>query len=721
MFFLEDYFDIGLAAKPYGSDTEQIEDRITLLRLMLMGLSEQRQQQTKSRGGIPPEAGAWIYEARYPDEETLSEQEETRSEILSALEFIKSREDAKSKVTTATTELVRMFSLDEYGKLALYLALAPEISTAVLPVYQYLQYKNETPTAPTVGLLEELYRFVFGELPFRGHRLFEDSSQSSILFLRPQKELASSRLLYPLQLVPGIIGFLTDGRVPKPDAFCIPPIDIELSSFFAKESKAIRALSESQKDDSHIIYIESEDSRDTRVLLDSVAKETGQELLCIDSRRIAESEDVVLRNSIARILVYLRLKKSKVAFFDEGEEAESTRKLMELPMARQHFKELFVFGAKKLPASVIRRDGWLSFSLALPDMETRGKIWEECLGRLKEMDVIVAEDVDPQELAYEYEISAASIQSACMAAASVSISEGENEVTRSMMGDVLFGAGEADFGELATRIKHSYSWDDLQIEKSQKDILFAAINRFRLRNKVGSEWGLDRKNTYGNGVSILLYGPPGTGKTMTAQIIAKELGLPLFRVDLSQLFSKYIGETSKNLAKVFAEASKANVVLFFDEADALFAKRTEVSDSLDKHSNAETAYLLQRIDEYRGFSILATNYFQNFDKAFVRRLTYAAHLDSPTAEERLALWQNTLPDTVPMEDDIDFEVFADNFEISGSNIKSILYSAAYLAGAEKKKVNVSHIIRAIKYEFDKMGRILELDDVGIYARYFMML
>ncbi|MBQ9437819.1 MAG: ATP-binding protein, partial [Lachnospiraceae bacterium] len=171
----------------------------------------------------------------------------------------------------------------------------------------------------------------------------------------------------------------------------------------------------------------------------------------------------------------------------------------------------------------------------------------------------------------------------------------------------------------------------------------------------------------------------------------------------------------KNLAMIFEEASHSNVILFFDEADALFSKRTEVGDSNDKYANAETAYLLQKIEEYRGISILATNFYNNFDQAFVRRITYAVHLESPNEEERLALWLNILPPETPREKNIDFKFFADQFELSGSNIKAILYSASFMAGAEGVSLGPKHIVKAMKFEFEKLGRMIDGSQFGKYA------
>lgn len=265
-----------------------------------------------------------------------------------------------------------------------------------------------------------------------------------------------------------------------------------------------------------------------------------------------------------------------------------------------------------------------------------------------------------------------------------------------------------------TGIEGLIAWD---FERVHRNYDQAQLDAARLRNRIGEEWGLKRKNAYGNGVSILLYGPPGTGKTMAAQVIANELSLPLYRVDIFQISSKYIGETEKNLGVIFDAAAKANVILFFDEADALFSKRTSVGDSHDKYANSETAYLLQKIEEYDGMSILSTNYYNNFDDAFVRRITYSVHLQQPDKETRYTLWTTILPKTAKIDKNVDFKFLADKFDLSGSNIKAILFNAAYMAGAEEKPVGMKHIVRAMEFEFNKLGKLVNNSDFGDYDIY----
>ena len=228
----------------------------------------------------------------------------------------------------------------------------------------------------------------------------------------------------------------------------------------------------------------------------------------------------------------------------------------------------------------------------------------------------------------------------------------------------------------------------------------------RQRPRVYDEWGFDRKLAMGKGVIALFSGPPGTGKTMAAEIIAHDLGLDLYRIDLSAVVNKYIGETEKNLERIFREAQYSDAILFFDEADALFGKRSEVKDAHDRYANIETAYLLQRTEEYDGLVILATNLQKNMDEAFLRRLHFAVEFPEPEEAERLRIWERTFPREAPREADLDLALLARKFKISGGNIRNIVLGAAFLAAEENTPIAMRHLSRAVVHEMRKMGRLV---------------
>lgn len=248
------------------------------------------------------------------------------------------------------------------------------------------------------------------------------------------------------------------------------------------------------------------------------------------------------------------------------------------------------------------------------------------------------------------------------------------------------------------------TFKELKLPKTQYEQLQKICQMIAAREEVMSSWGFGSKFTYGNGMSVLFYGAPGTGKTMAAQVLANELGMPLYRVDLSQLISKYIGETQKNIGRIFDEAEKCDCILLFDEADAIFSKRSDVSDAQDRYSNAETAYLLQRIEQYAGVSILATNLLQNFDEAFRRRISYMVHFPMPDAALRTALWESIFPEDTPISSEVDAGILAQTFELSGASIKNAALHGALLAQARDSEVGMAHILDGIRNEYGKQGK-----------------
>src|SRR5512135_371176 len=206
---------------------------------------------------------------------------------------------------------------------------------------------------------------------------------------------------------------------------------------------------------------------------------------------------------------------------------------------------------------------------------------------------------------------------------------------------------------VAARLPPAYGWADLVIPDRQRELLRSISAYLRHRDRVLSEWGYERTVARTQGLKVLFAGESGTGKTMAAQVLGAELGLEMFRVDLATVVSKYIGETEKNLERIFTAAHGSNAILFFDEADALFGKRSEVSDSHDRYANIEVAYLLQRMEAYPGAVILATNFKRNIDDAFVRRLDFVVDFPFPEAEDRRRIWSLVLPREAPVADDVD--------------------------------------------------------------------
>jgi len=265
---------------------------------------------------------------------------------------------------------------------------------------------------------------------------------------------------------------------------------------------------------------------------------------------------------------------------------------------------------------------------------------------------------------------------------------------------------------LARKVSEQKRWGDLILEEDPIAQLRELCGMVEHKHRVYDSWGFGEKLSSGKGVVSLFAGQSGTGKTMGAGIIAGELELDLYKIDLSGVVSKYIGETEKNLGAIFREASQSNAILFFDEADALFGKRSEVRDAHDRYANIETAYLLQQIEEYGGPVILSTNLKMNLDEAFLRRMHFVIDFPMPEEPYRLRIWQTTLPAALPLADDVDLEFLAKQFRISGGNIRNIVLAAAFLAAAEGDSLAMRHLIRATRREFQKLGRMVTEAEFG---------
>jgi adenylate kinase family enzyme len=268
---------------------------------------------------------------------------------------------------------------------------------------------------------------------------------------------------------------------------------------------------------------------------------------------------------------------------------------------------------------------------------------------------------------------------------------------------------------LARKVTPHYGWDAIVLPADRIEQLREICHYVRYRAQVYDFWGFDRKLSLGKGLNVLFAGPSGTGKTMAAEIIAGELGLDLYKIDLSTVVSKYIGETEKNLARIFAEAETSNAILFFDEADALFGKRSEVKDSHDRYANLEIAYLLQRMEEYEGVVILATNLRKNMDDAFVRRIHATVEFPFPGETDRRRIWESIWPDELPRDPAVDPGFLAQRFEIAGGNIRNVALAAAFLAAAEGATVGMPQIVRAMRREYQKIGKVVAEDEFGPYA------
>jgi hypothetical protein len=269
-------------------------------------------------------------------------------------------------------------------------------------------------------------------------------------------------------------------------------------------------------------------------------------------------------------------------------------------------------------------------------------------------------------------------------------------------------------GPLAAHTRARRGWTDIVLPPAQMTQLRHLAARYRHRDVVHGEWGVAAVPSAG--LVAMFTGPSGTGKTLAAEVVAHDLGLDLYRVDLSAVVSKYVGETEQHLARLFDAAASAGLVLFFDEADALFGKRSEVTDAHDRYANIETSYLLQRLEVYDGLVVLATNLANNLDQAFLRRIHVAVEFPVPEEPERLAIWELALPPGVPRGADLDLGFLARQFRLTGGAIRNSGLTAAFLAVEAGTPVTMAAAIVAVRMELEKAGRLVTEVEFGEWLK-----
>ena len=743
MYEYRDYFDKNKRDEPYISSAEELDDYLRLLDMLLEGYLEQKgmskEKKLFSRGLVITESEMESYFSMppyYRDTDIWDPVIAMASE--EAFDFIGNRVQCTGKqengVFLPIEYLINKLSLDRTGILSLILVIAQSVDRKYERIYGFLQDDIREKT-PTIGLLYALLRRM---TPREESGLFlpeiKDREMFSQVFLRGISDFTLGSRLYVDPLIRKLILSQTPGiekktdnsgspcivergqRYPSREPFYAYEEEDEIPLFFENAGQKMdKFLTSAQHP---FCYFENRDWETAAHILSLYCKKNGV-LYVLDSGAYMRLPEERKRECLSALYLRMMLTDGLLCVRYEREPADKQIQavdregiLKELSLFGKH-RTVILTGEEKEPGN-LAAGGIPAFLIPEPDAVLRSRIWEFFLKNAR-----LSDEVDIPDIADCYDLPYGMIKSVCRHVIE-SAKLTDNAVTgRKDITESIRQINQVNFEHLATYVKPVYTWEDLTIDPREKKVLKTACDRYRLKNRVGDSWGLKKKNAYGNGVSILLFGPPGTGKTMAAQVMARELSLPLYRVDVSQIFSKYIGETEKNLREVFDAAAKGNVILFFDEADALFAKRTEVSQSNDKYSNSETAYLLQKIEEYDGMSILATNYFNNFDSAFVRRITYTAHLDLPDEDARYALWTGILPPETEIREDIDFHFLAEQFDLSGSNIKAILFSAAYMAGAEEKPVGPEHIVRAMQYEFLKTSRVVDRSKFGMYGVYLV--
>jgi SpoVK/Ycf46/Vps4 family AAA+-type ATPase len=617
-------------------------------------------------------------------------------------------------------ELARLFSLTQFDVDALLICLAPELDVRYGLFYGYL-HDDVTRKRPSVDLvLNMLCRSLEEKLSMRSrfeataplieHRLvqlFADPAQAHPTLLARCLRVDDRVVQYLLgsdEVDARLIGFVRrqEPRV-TPENLVLPEADRQRLVRLAREVKE-RAM---------VFYLHGPYGVGKQTTAEAIASAPGLRLLVVDGERVAAGEP-----GSAEVHTRLALREARLqraAIFWEGfgallnEERRALRKLL-LEELEGRGEVAFLAGDNAWePSDELRRLPFLRLELQCPGFAERERLWRLALAEVK------TEGTDIGALASKFRFTGGQIGDAAATASHLAHRRRPEDpvVTMADLHEAARLQSNPRLSALARKINPHYSWDDIVLPQDRIQQLREICNCVKYRSQVYDAWGFDRKLSLGKGLNVLFAGPPGTGKTMAAEIIARELALDLYKIDLSTVVSKYIGETEKNLSKIFTEAESSNAILFFDEADALFGRRSEVRDSHDRYANIEVGYLLQRMEEYEGVVILATNLRKNMDEAFVRRLHFAVGFPFPNEPDRRRIWERIWPEATPRAQDVDLGFMARQFEIAGGSIRNIAVGAAFLAADDGGTVKMFHLLHTTRREYQKMGKVVTEGEFGL--------
>ncbi len=618
-------------------------------------------------------------------------------------------------------QLRQMFHLSPFELDALLICLLPELDLKYEKVYAYLQ-DDVTKKRSTISLVLDTFRPSFGEklaarrcfgpqAPLINHQLLRFSDDTLAK--------SSSLLARPLKVDERIIDYLLGWD--ELDASLLPFVRVTLPQ--VEFEKVI--LDEDVKNrlaqlTTHYIdaglgliwHFYGPGGVGKRTTAEALCRQLGLHLLLVSCAQMLAS------NLPFEILVKLIFRESRLQnaaiYWDNLDvlSPEEAQQLLGIIASELESSAYLVFLAGKNARHPLdARCAFHQVAFPVPDFVRRKQLWQSHLDGQSSIS-----DAELTALTDKFRLTAGQIENAAAIAQSLALwRDPESGIIQQ---EDLYAAcrqqSNHKLSQLASKITSRYVWADIVLPKDQLEQLRETCNYVKYHHLVYGEWGFDHKLSLGKGLNVLFAGLSGTGKTMAAEIIATELGLDLYKIDLATVVSKYIGETEKNLDKIFKEAEDSNSILFFDEADAIFGKRSEVRDSHDRYANIEIAYLLQKMEEYQGIVILATNLRKNLDEAFARRIHFSVEFPFPEEEDRYRIWQKAFPKAAPLSEDINLAFMARQFKITGGNIKNIVLSAAFLAAEDLGTITMQHLIRATKREYQKMGKLCTEADFGEY-------
>ena len=640
----------------------------------------------------------------------------------------KERAALAAGVELRLVKLAQCFALDALDIDILLVCLAVELDTRYEKLYAYLQ-DDVTRTRPGIDLVLALLvpdplariaarEHLAADAPLRRARLielFEDAARPAPTFIGRLLRIDERVVSYLLGSDRVDARIASHARRETPhdthdahdtlDALVLPASVLHGLQALAHE-RAHERTHERTHEPPVAMHLQGPPGAGKRTLARAVCRERGIALLCVDVARLLDDADANVATHFALIAREARL--ADAALYIDGFDAllapERYAALRACLDAAVQTPLAFLAGETSwLPGSALPGARFFSVTLARPEIAERARLWRKTASAHGVSDAAL----DLNGVATKFRFTPGQIEDSWRSAEGIAAWRANGAgVTSQDIYDACRLNSNRTLATLAQKVSPRFTWRDIVLPDDRLAQLREICNHIKYRNRVFNEWGFEQKLTSSKGLTFLFAGPSGTGKTMAAGIIANELGLDLYKIDLSLVISKFIGETEKNLARIFDEAETANAILFFDEADSLFGKRSDVKDSHDRYANIEVGYLLQRIEEYEGIAILATNFRRNMDEAFVRRLQFTVDFPLPTEADRHRMWIAILPEHTPRDPALDLGLMARRYNLTGGNIRNVALAAAFLAADDGDVVRMNHLISATQREYQKMGKLV---------------
>jgi SpoVK/Ycf46/Vps4 family AAA+-type ATPase len=615
--------------------------------------------------------------------------------------------------------LARLCQLTSFEVQCLVICAGPELDRRYEKVYGYLQ-DDVTRKRPSVALAIDLLcgsaeekiaarMFFDPQAPlFRYHLCRLAGSTDDI-----PASLLSRSLVVDDRVVDFLLGRQrVDARLDEavrlvmPDEAASAVVDEEIE---ARIRRVVEARDEALDGGRHntTFHLFGPPGSGKRALAETVCRRLQIPLLVVDLERLlahaATPGDAIrlLAREAMLLPAALCLENIDAILNDSAKRATHGKPL--LAACRSFSRLTFLVGSRPwVPPDLTAEEPFFAVPVDLPALGASQSVWESSARAAS----AAIGDVDFGSLASRFRIGTSQIRDVLVIAGHLARWRSPSDARIAMrdLDDACRAIGATQLATLSRKVEPRNGWDELVLPQPTLEQLQELCDHATYRHVVLGEWGFDAKLPLGRGLSALFCGPPGTGKTMAAQVIAGALRLDLYRIDLSQVVSKYIGETEKNLRQVFDQAEAMHAILFFDEADALFGKRSEVKDAHDRYANIEVGYLLQKMEEFDGIAILATNARQNLDEAFVRRLRFIVEFPFPDEEHRRRIWQVTFPRHAPLSPEVDFAGLAREVRLAGGHIRNIGLAAAFSAASAGTPIEMGHLVAAARREFEKLGR-----------------